>query len=108
MATFLLIIVKPTSPVYLIWMYGIVMGFGGGSWLPILSMLVSTNFGLASYGAIFGAASLLFNLGVSTGPLFAGWVYDSANSYYWAFVIFMILYFCTIPAILLVRRPVAR
>ncbi|GAH32130.1 unnamed protein product, partial [marine sediment metagenome] len=30
------------------------MGLGSGSWLPTLSMLVSTNFGLAYYGTIFG------------------------------------------------------
>jgi hypothetical protein len=34
------------------------MGFGPGSWLPAMSILVSSNFGLASYGAIFGAVYL--------------------------------------------------
>jgi len=81
------------------------MGFSAGSWLPAMSMLVSTNFGLMSYGAIFGAVSLAFNIGGSAGPFWAGYVFDATRSYQWAFVIFIILYFLAIPAMLFVRRP---
>ena len=103
--TFILMVIDPTSPMFIMWAYSVTMGFGGGSWLPVISMIVSTNFGLASYGAIFGAVALIQNLGVSMGPLFAGYIYDTTNGYHWAFVIFMVLYALAIPTVLAVRRP---
>jgi len=103
--TFLLMVLDPTSPLFIIWAYSVTMGFGGGSWLPVISMIVSTNFGLASYGAIFGAVILIQNLGASTGPLFAGYIYDTTKGYHSAFVIFMVLYAVAIPTVLAVRRP---
>ena len=106
MGTFLLMVIDPTTPLFIIWAYSMTMGFGGGSWLPVISMIVSTNFGLASYGAIFGAAILIQNLGASTGPLFAGYIYDMTKGYHWAFVPFMVLYAIAIPTVLAVRQPV--
>jgi MFS family permease len=103
--TFTLMVIDPTSPSFIIWAYSMTMGFGGGSWLPVISMIVSTNFGLASYGAIFGTVILIQNLGASTGPLFAGYIYDTTKGYHWAFVIFMVLYAVAIPTVLAVRRP---
>jgi len=96
---------SPTSPLSLIWLYTIIMGLGSGSWLPTMSMFVSTNFGLTAYGAIFGAVSFAFYLGASTGPLMAGYMYDAMNTYHWAFVIFAALYLIAIPAALAIRRP---
>ena len=106
--TFILTMVGPTSPMSVLWSYTLIMGIGAGSWLPAMSMLVSRNFGLAAYGAIFGAATLVHNIGVSTGPLFAGYVYDITRSYHWAFMLFMLLYFCSIPAMLALKRPAPR
>jgi len=81
------------------------MGFGIGSWLPTLSMLSSTNFGLASYGAIFGIMNATQRIGTAIGPIMAGYMYDAMNTYRWAFIIFLALYLIAIPAILVVRRP---
>lgn len=101
----ILISIRPASPLAIIWLYAIMMGLGIGSWLPTMSIITSTNFGLASYGAIFGAVSVAHAIGSATGPLMAGAMYDSMNTYYWAFVIFIALYLIAIPAILAVRRP---
>lgn len=106
--TFSLMVMEPTSPICIIWVYSVTMGFGGGSWLPVISMIVSTNFGMASYGAIFGAVTLIQNLGASTGPLFAGYIYDINKGYHWAFVTFMVLYAIAIPTVLSTRRPNGR
>ena len=70
-----------------------------------MSMLVSTNFGLSAYGAIYGMVTLVQSAGIATGPLMAGYLYDTMNSYHWAFIIFVALYAVAIPAVLLVRRP---
>jgi len=103
--TFTLMVIGSKTPLFVLWAYSITMGFGGGSWLPVISMIVSTNFGLSSYGTIFGAMMLFQNLGSSTGPLFAGYIYDIKKGYHWAFVTFMVLYAIAIPTVLVVRRP---
>ncbi len=101
----ILINVEPASPPAIVWLYAIMVGLGAGSWLPTMSLLTSTNFGLASYGAIFGMVSLLQSIGTATGPLLAGYMYDAMNSYHWAFIIFLSLYAIALPAILVLRRP---
>ena len=97
--------IKPTSPLAIVWLYALTAGLGSGSWLPTMSMLISTNFGLAAYGTIFGAVSLFQNLGMATGPLMAGYTYDTMNSYQLAFVIFLALFVVAILAMLAVRHP---
>ncbi|MFW6103295.1 MAG: MFS transporter [Chloroflexota bacterium] len=81
------------------------MGFGAGSWLPTMSMLVSHRFGLAHYGSVFGVVNMAQSIGTATGPLVAGFVFDVTSTYQWAFVLFASLYAVAIPAVLLVRRP---
>jgi len=94
----------PASPAALIWLYAITMGLGVGSWLPTASMLTSTRFGLANYGAIFGVVTLFVYTGTAAGPLMAGYMYDIMHTYRWAFIIFAALYIIAIPAILVLRR----
>ncbi len=100
-----LLAIRADSPLTLIWAYALLLGFGLGSWLPTMSMLVSSTFGLSFYGSIFGVISFLESAGTSIGPLFAGIVFDTTGTYYYAFVTFAALYAVAIPAILLVRRP---
>jgi MFS family permease len=101
----LLINVEPTCPPATIWLYAIILGLGIGSWLPSMSILISTNFGLAAYGAIFGIITLVQSIGGATGPLMAGHMYDAMNTYHWAFIVFLALCAVSIFTILAVRRP---
>ena len=89
----------------MIWLYAIVMGLGVGSWLPTMSMLTSTSFGLVHYGAIFGMITFAQQVGTATGPLMAGFMYDATNTYRLAFTILAATYLVAIPAILMMRRP---
>lgn len=97
--------IKPTSPVAIIWLYAILIGLGAGGWLPTMSMLTSTTFGLASYGAIFGILSLMQSIGTAIGPSMAGYMYDATNTYHGAFIILIILSGVALATILVVRRP---
>jgi MFS family permease len=103
--TIILLSLKPASPSAIIWLYAIIFGLGNGGWLPTMSMLINVNFGLASYGAIFGMITLIQNLGGAIGPFFGGYMYDIMNTYYWAFIIFLASYAVAIPAVLAVHRP---
>jgi len=102
-----LLTIRGNSPVAAIWAYALLLGFGLGSWLPSMSTIVSRTFGLAHYGAVFGLVAFLESVGAATGPLFAGFVFDSMGTYFWAFVTFAGLYAISIPAVLLVRRSQA-
>lgn len=97
--------VRADSPMVVIWACALLMGFGAGSWLPTMSMLVSRSFGLAFYGAVFGVINLAQSIGTATIPLIAGVMYDQMGTYRWAFILFAALYAISIPAVLLVRRP---
>ncbi len=101
----ILLSVSAESTIAVIWAYALLAGFGMGAWLPTLSILASRNFGLAFYGAIFGALNLVQSTGTATGPFFAGLMYDATGTYYWAFVTYGVLFLFGIPIILLVKRP---
>jgi MFS family permease len=100
-----LLTIRADSSQALIWAYALLLGFGVGSWLPTMSMLISRTFGLAYYGSVFGVIAFLESAGTALGPLFAGLMYDATGTYYHAFVTFALLYAVAIPAILLVKRP---
>jgi len=70
-----------------------------------MSRVVSSSFGLASYGAIFGAVSLAQNFGDAFGPLVAGQMFDTMQTYFWVFVMLVVLFMVVIPSMLAVRRP---
>ncbi len=97
--------VGPASSVAILFLYAVSFGVGIGNWLPTMSVLTSANFGLTSYGAIFGAMNFAQYLGSSAGPLMAAYLYDNMNTYHWAFLIFLALYVIAILAVLAVRRP---
>jgi MFS family permease len=93
------------SSIISVWVYAALFGLGIGSWLPTMSLLVSSNFGLSSYGVLFGAVTLINNVGGSFGPLFAGYTYDLTGSYRAAIVVFFVLFTLSIPLILFVKKP---
>lgn len=101
----LLLTVRANSPMMLIWTYALLLGLGVGAWLPTLSMLASTSFGLLFYGAVFGALNLAQSLGTATGPLFSGLMYDATGSYVGAFITASVLLAIAFPTVLLVKRP---
>jgi len=104
-AILILMNVRPDSSVALIWLEALMLGLGLGSWLPSMTMTVSSTFGLASYGAIFGFINMLFSLGAAISPVAAGYIFDMQKSYSLVFVLSLVLYAVALPSILLVRRP---
>jgi MFS family permease len=104
LGTIILMCVRSTSQMPIIWLYSIVLGLGAGGWLPTMSMLTSTYFDLKSYGGMFGMMSLAQAIGGAIGPYFTGYMYDSLNTYRWTFIIFLATFGVAIFAVLLVRH----
>ena len=101
----ILLNVGPRSPATLIWFYAVVMGLGMGSWLTTMSTLTSATFGIASYGAIFGVLTVFQTAGAGVGPLMAGYGYDTMHTYFWVFLIILIMVLLAVPLVLAVRQP---
>tara|TARA_Y100000590_G_scaffold220888_1_gene250002 strand:+ start:507 stop:1715 length:1209 start_codon:yes stop_codon:yes gene_type:complete len=64
--------------------YGI--GWGGGA--TTMSVVRADYFGRRAFGTISGLMDAVQMFGLVLGPVFAGWVYDTYESYYFAFMIF--------------------
>jgi MFS family permease len=100
----LMLVIAPSSPLVLLYVYAAVMGLGMGSWMPTMSMLTSSTFGLASYGAIFGMMTFFQNAGGGIGPLIAGYSFDATHSYNAGFVAILVMVLIAIPVTLAVPR----
>ena len=104
-AMLIILQVNIDSSMTLLVIYSVMLGIGIGSWLPTMSILVSSNCGLIAYGAIFGIMSLANSVGSAFGPMVSGTIYNMTGSYRSAFFIFLVLYVISIPLILLVKKP---
>ncbi len=100
--------VDADSPASMVWLYAVAMGLGIGSWLPCMSMLVSGYFGMANYGAIFGAVTIPYAVGSAVGPLVAGSMYDASGNYDGVFMLFLVCLIVSLGTILAARRPATR
>jgi sugar phosphate permease len=101
----LLLNIDTDSPHLLIWAYAFILGTGIGGWMPTMSLLASSNFGLVAYGTIYGALNAFQSIGAAAAPIFSGYFYDTTGSYQMAFIITAIIIALGIPVVLAIRRP---
>ena len=81
------------------------VGVGLGGVLPITSMLIATNFGAASYGAVMGWMSLIIQpLGI-IALRFTGEARDRTGSYDVAFLVFIGIVLVSTLLVWSIRRP---
>jgi MFS family permease len=71
--------------------FAVVYGFAIGAPLLINPALTAECMGLANFGAIFGVLTLLNTVGVAIGAVLTGVIYDNVESYFPAFVLFVVL-----------------
>jgi MFS family permease len=60
------------------------VAYGGG--MPLYASLARDYFGQHIMGTVFGAAAMLSSLGMSIGPVFGGWVFDTYHNYAWLYI----------------------
>src|SRR5215813_8884838 len=63
-----------------------VFGFIYAGVMPLYSVLVRENFPLRMLGTIIGGTSMAGGLGMATGPIAGGLIYDTFASYAWLYV----------------------
>ena len=49
--------------------------------MPLYAVIARENFPLRMMGTIIGGLSLAGSLGMATGPVLGGWLYDTTGSY---------------------------
>ena len=64
----------------------VVFGIAYGGVMPLYAVLVREYFGARTMGTTFGAISLVASLGMATGPLLGGWLFDAFASYRWLYL----------------------
>ena len=56
-------------------------GFVYAGIMPLYAVLARENFPLRMMGTIIGGTSMAGSLGMATGPVLGGWLYDTTGSY---------------------------
>lgn len=77
----------------------VLLGTASGGLIPVMGVVFSARFGLASFGKVMGLVMLALVLG-SLGSIYAAWIYDSFGSYHYAFISFIVL---TLPGLFLLK-----
>jgi len=73
----------------------------------LINAIRGDYFGRASYALISGFASLVIMVGMTTGPLFAGYLHDLTGSYQQAFIVLAGCSALGSLALILARKPAA-
>jgi len=63
-----------------------VFGFIYAGTMPLNSVLVRENFPLRMMGTVIGGTAMAGSLGMATGPLAGGLIYDAFASYAWLYI----------------------
>ncbi len=61
-------------------------GFTYAGVMPLYAVIVRENFPLRMMGTIIGGTAMAGSLGMSTGPLLGGWIFDRTGSYGWLYI----------------------
>ena len=65
-------------------------GISGGGILPLMGLMYSTRFGVASFGKVMGFGMLTIMAG-AISPIAAGWLHDIYGSYQYAFIALIVI-----------------
>jgi len=76
---------------WMLYLFAVIFGFSHSGIHGLVSPTVAELFGLRSHGVIFGCAMLGLTLGIATGPMATGYIFDITGSYQLAFLIHAIL-----------------
>jgi MFS family permease len=82
----------------------IVFGFAYAGVMPLYAVLVRENFPVQIIGTVVGAATMASCLGMATGPLVGGVIFDTYGTYRWLYVSSFVVGLVAV-AVMLAFRP---
>lgn len=68
-----------------------VFGFTYAGVMPLYAVIVRENFPLRMMGTIIGGTAMAGSLGMATGPVLGGWIFDTTGQYGWLYVASFVL-----------------
>lgn len=86
--------------------FGVVYGLTRGAWAVVQSLVWADYYGRHFLGTIRGYVTPMTLLSGLGGPLFAGFIYDTRQSYHFAFSVFVATYVASALLVLATRPPV--
>jgi sugar phosphate permease len=89
----------------MVWLYVVIFGFSMGGVIVLLPLVVGHFFGLAAFGVIMGAVTLVQSLGNSSGTVISGLIYDYLGSYHYALLAYVGIYLLSIITIFMAGKP---
>ncbi len=72
---------------WMLYLFAVALGIGGGGGTALMSPLVAELFGISSHGLILGVCAFSSTLGAAAGPFVAGHLFDVNGSYQLAFAL---------------------
>ena len=82
-----LVAVALATNVWMVLVFAFLHGLGWGTRGPLMVAMRADYFGASSFGTIMGFSSLISMLGMSIGPIFAGYMADVYGDYQLSFLI---------------------
>jgi MFS family permease len=69
------------SSLNVFYVVAVLFGFTYGGVMPLYAVLARENFPLRMMGTVIGGTAMAGSLGMATGPVLGGWLYDTFGSY---------------------------
>jgi MFS family permease len=69
------------STLSVFYVVAVLFGFTYGGVMPLYAVLARENFPLRIMGTVIGGTAMAGSLGMATGPVLGGWLYDTFGSY---------------------------
>lgn len=85
--TLALVWLSVSNGLWMFYIFAIAFGSGAGAWSPQLPLIIARIFGTRHLGAIWGTVLLGEGIGGISGPIIAGYIFDSTGGYFVAFAI---------------------
>ena len=92
----------------LLYLFVVVYGLGYGGVIPLTLALRADLFGRRNYATIAGITMAMATVGTVAGPVLAGYLFDTTQSYSLAFYIFMVMIIISGVLFLLIPQPSRR
>jgi len=84
-----IVVLMQVSSLSQAWLFVPVFALGQGAAHAIQPLLVTSAFGLGSFGSIYGVLTIANTIGGVVGNPLAGYIFDVSGSYLWAFILFL-------------------
>jgi len=98
-------IIAFADTVLLAYIFAVLYGIGFGGRNPLTTAIRGEYFGRKAFATIMGISQFPMNIGMIGAPLFAGYMFDTTNSYVIPFSVFAILTFFGAFLMLFVKKP---